>query len=363
MLGCDASFGPANQQPEPALQCADLIAGVVSDEDFEGGATGWSNNATDSSELASFTQFLGRHAGALDEPTEVVNKQFSLSGLQNWVFLDFDLYQIDSWEREEFLVYVDGKVHERRGFRFGNVVTENQLTAFMGPMNRSAKPSKQYALDGTQSEVTIEFDFYQIDSWDDGEAFEVYIDDVLVINDNFVRGGDVPSPGGTFLGGTYTSVTTQTGELGFANRNDAWLDGIHHYKITFGNSASSFNLRFETTLDGMKHNESWGIDNVVVTSNSATQPTVSSEDFEAGPEQGWSITTWYSAPQVTTKATGDLGFTTGSNIYNDGIHHYHMAIPTKGTSITIGFGDILNEPAPNETFGIDNFVLTESCTL
>ncbi len=364
MLGCEASFGPASRQPElePGLQCADLIAGVVSVEDFEGGATGWSNNTTDSSEPDSFSQFLGRFAGALDEPTEVVSKEFPLSGAQDGVVLEFDFYQIDSWDKEEFLVTVDGKVHERRGFRFGRDATENQFTAFLGPMSGRDKPSKEYPLDGTQTQVTLEFDFYQIDSWDDGEVFDVYIDDALVVSHNFAAGADIPSSGETLSGITYTASTKQTGELGFANRNDAWLDGIHHYEITFDNSATSFRLRFETNLDGMRHNESWGVDNIVVTSNASGQSAVSSEDFEAGPGEGWSVPTWYSGPQVTTKSTGDLGFRTGSNIWNDGIHHYRMAIPAKGNSVTIGFGDILDELAPNETFGIDNFVLTEICT-
>ena len=130
ILGCGrVGFSPGAAPPCPEKQ---VSQNVVAEEDFEGGATGWSNNATDNSE-AIFSEFLGRHASASEPPTQAVSKQFALSGEQHAVRIAFDLYQIDSWDGEEFVFYVDGEIYERRGFLSGGSVTQHPMTAFLGP--------------------------------------------------------------------------------------------------------------------------------------------------------------------------------------------------------------------------------------
>ncbi len=360
VLGCgDAQFGPAADAKDLDSKCSDLVDNeVVTDENFEGGATGWSNNATDNTEPA-FTEFLGRHAAAVKMPTEVVSKRFFLSGDQTWVSLGFDLYQIDSWDKEDFLVYVDGKIYDWRGIRRGEPIQENPMTAFLGPFRTGIQPHKTYELDGAQTQVTIEFDFYQIDSWDD-EPFEVYIDGDLAIHHQFSGGSSVASASGPFPNGQYTASTIKTGELGFGLRGDSRRDGIHHYTLILDSTASSVTLGFQMVGNEPAYNEAFGIDNIVITTNSNENTVIANEDFEQGPEPDWNQQVWYSNPTVTTIATGPIGF--GSKGHDkDGIHRYQLAIPTKSTDITIGFGDTLNQDALNETFGIDNFVLTETC--
>ena len=166
-------------------------AALITDENFEGGATGWSNNTTTVGP-GVFTEFLGRHGG---------------TGGSNFL-------------------------------------------------------NKSYSLSGTQTEVTIEFDFMEIDSWD-GESFNFYVDGSLVYADTFKLGeNNFPSSNAqSLLHGNGTE------DLGFSS---TWSDQIYHYSYTFNTNLSSLAIGFGTTLNQSIADESWGIDNVYITDNSVT---------------------------------------------------------------------------------------------
>ncbi|MGB0135907.1 MAG: HYR domain-containing protein, partial [Flavobacteriales bacterium] len=76
---------------------------LVHQEDFESGASGWSNNATDSDN--DFSQFLGRFAGS--GSGAATSKTFAMTpgGTKQ---VEFDLYRFDSWDNEHFRVFVNG---------------------------------------------------------------------------------------------------------------------------------------------------------------------------------------------------------------------------------------------------------------
>ncbi|HOO50135.1 MAG TPA: cadherin domain-containing protein, partial [Alphaproteobacteria bacterium] len=76
----------------------------VSFEDFEGGATGWSDNTTTSGGVI-LTEFLGKHS--LEGGAQNTFKTYTLSGTQDYAVISFDMYEIDSWDGESFYVYVD----------------------------------------------------------------------------------------------------------------------------------------------------------------------------------------------------------------------------------------------------------------
>ncbi len=82
-------------------------ATLISSEDFQAGATGWSDNTTENGG-AVYTTFLGRHS--LDGGTQNVFKTYALSGTQNYVTISFDFYEIDSWDGESFKIFVDDAV-------------------------------------------------------------------------------------------------------------------------------------------------------------------------------------------------------------------------------------------------------------
>lgn len=78
-------------------------AGLIANENFESGPTGWSNNAITylgtSNVLGGFREF---GAGAFTEKT------FALSGNQAGVNISFDFWKGDSWDNETFFASVNG---------------------------------------------------------------------------------------------------------------------------------------------------------------------------------------------------------------------------------------------------------------
>ena len=192
--------------------------------------------------------------------------------------------------------------------------------------------------------------------------FHIRLNGQRVISHSFLGGDSVPATSGSFSDGTYTAQTIQTGEIAFGNRNSIWADGIHHYTLIFNSTATALNLGFEIDTDDPFYNESFGLDNVVVTTNSGA--VVETEDFEDGPGEGWNTNIWYSNPQVATIRTGALGFRAGG-FQLDGIHRFNISIPTAAERVTLGFGDTLDEDVSTESFGIDNLQvveLVESCS-
>jgi hypothetical protein len=77
---------------------------TASSENFEGGAAGWNDNTTENGGTI-YTSFLGRHS--LDGGVQSVYKTYALSGTEEYVTISFDLYEIDSWDGENFSIYVD----------------------------------------------------------------------------------------------------------------------------------------------------------------------------------------------------------------------------------------------------------------
>lgn len=166
---------------------SNVSAVTITDEDFEGGASGWSNNTT-TTDNPNFTRFLGR---------------FGATGGNQSVF-------------------------------------------------------KTYSLSGNQTEVYITFDFYEIDSWD-RESFRVFIDDSVVINDSFQHARfDDPALAAPLLG-------TGFNNLGFSGW---WSDQIVQYTFTANTTDTSLKIGFGSTLNQGISDESWGIDNVVISDNS-----------------------------------------------------------------------------------------------
>lgn len=92
------SVTPVNEAP--------VIDGwiLVSSEDFESGATGWSDNTTTYGGTY-YTTHLGRFSQ--DGGTQNVYKTYTLSGTQDSVSISFDFYEIDSWDTEQFIIFVD----------------------------------------------------------------------------------------------------------------------------------------------------------------------------------------------------------------------------------------------------------------
>ncbi len=92
------TVNPSNNAP--------VIGGwtLVSSENFESGATGWSDNTTETGN-AYLTRYLGRHS--MEGGLQNTYKTYSLSGTQNYAVFTFDMYELDSWDGESFRIFVD----------------------------------------------------------------------------------------------------------------------------------------------------------------------------------------------------------------------------------------------------------------
>ncbi len=180
-------------------------------ENFENGAAGWSNNTTaDGGE--SFGNFLGRFglqapniwSGTATTP-DVTEKTFSLTEGTETAVIEFDLYEIDSWDNEDFIIEVAG---ERIEIPLSLRSDESNAAGRAGDVNWSFTP----------------------------------------------QGGSA--------------------DLGFTS---AWYvagtDQIHKVRLEISNPGSEITLKLSSTLDELINNESWGIDNLSIQEvNSAGNP-------------------------------------------------------------------------------------------
>ncbi|MBO6919903.1 MAG: cadherin domain-containing protein, partial [Rhizobiaceae bacterium] len=70
------------------------VGGISHSEDFEGGASGWSNNTT--TDGGTFSEFLGRFGA--EDGSEGAEKTFSTPDAASKTVFTMDVYEIDSWD-------------------------------------------------------------------------------------------------------------------------------------------------------------------------------------------------------------------------------------------------------------------------
>ena len=184
--GQDELFGGAS---------TDATSTLVAYENFELGASGWSNNMTNNTD-PDFSQYLGQ----FDSGAGIVEKTFTLPSGQDAAVIEFDMYRIDSW---------------------------------------------------------------------DNERFQVYINDVRVIDTPFVIGGVNAGLRSGELGGvkwTMEPITDGATSLGYAS----WQDQQVHFKLVIEDPSTSIKLGFTSTLDQAVEDEAWGVDNVRIATLNAS---------------------------------------------------------------------------------------------
>jgi len=138
------------------------------------------------------------------------------------------------------------------------------LGAFPGTGGAQAV-SKTFGLSGAQTGVGIQFDFYEINSWDD-EFFNIYIDDVLLASHAFNSSVyDTPPGAGNLL-----PPPPVLADLGFGPPEDQ----TYRYTLFYPTTATGVKLGFGTTLDEDITNEAWGIDNVIINDNQEEEQPV-----------------------------------------------------------------------------------------
>jgi len=141
------------------------------------------------------------------------------------------------------------------------------FTTFLGRNGGSVGAQslyKDFTLTGNQTEVAISFHFYEIDSWD-YEWFYIYINDTVVRQDQYKHNVEEAPIGTVDLFGGASSPDT---DYGFTN----WADQGIGYSFNYATTDINLRLGFGTTLDQSIGDESWGIDNVLITDNYNTAP-------------------------------------------------------------------------------------------
>lgn len=77
---------------------------LVSSEDFQANAAGWSDTFRETSN-PYLTTFLGRHS--LEGGAQNTYKTYTMTGTQDYTVLSFDMYKLDSWDGEFFRVFIN----------------------------------------------------------------------------------------------------------------------------------------------------------------------------------------------------------------------------------------------------------------
>jgi len=138
-----------------------------------------------------------------------------------------------------------------------NTVTDSghpDYTKFLGRFSRVGGQGVYKTFTGLPSEpclVTVQFDFYRLDSWDN-EYFRVYIDDTQVANHRYHHSTAGTPPGVTFLGGGSNQVFS------------GWSDYRYRYQFNVVKTDTEIKLRFGDSLNSGIGDESWGIDNLEI---------------------------------------------------------------------------------------------------
>ncbi|MEA5413652.1 beta strand repeat-containing protein [Synechococcus sp. BA-132 BA5] len=148
---------------------------------------------------------------------------------------------------------------------------------------------KSFALAG--QEATVRFDVHRIDSWDT-EPFSAYVNDTVAFQTTFTHGQNINATSGSTNGFSWT-ITPDGGRAnrGFQN----WDDQTATVTITVPSGLPTIKLGFGSGLNQDINDESYGIDNLEITT-------------AAAPLSGsLSITT------ADNKVDNDINITTGTN--------------------------------------------------
>jgi hypothetical protein len=216
---------------------------------------------------------------ALKELNSTSNK---INGTDYANFSNVSIFQLDNVIKEfseDFESTATGWSNNTRTLVSDNGdTTQIPVTNFLGRfpvVNTNGTPyvlSKTFTFSGyANHEVEIEFDFYEIDTWD-GERFEVYANDELLAVDHFVMDGQQFIQDSNITGENLQNNVGRTGNFG--------VDGDQRYRYKLKaklDSTGKVKLRLETKYETEApygnywsniyedvENESWGIDNVQI---------------------------------------------------------------------------------------------------
>ena len=163
----------------------------------------------------------------------------------------------------------------------GLFTTGNMLGRFEGSSGNQ-RISNTYDVPPGGDELTLNFTFYEIDSWD-GEEFRVFVDGQLYHSRSYQIYNNARD-----VAGTETLTNSQGHIIGQVVHDESfqavvstnWVDQAHHYtlKIPVDPNAGQVTIGFGSTLDEAKSNESWGVDDFNLSISGSTSDAIGLED-------------------------------------------------------------------------------------
>ena len=156
------------------------------------------------------------------------------------------------------------------GFWVGGQVdgSEDAFGGILGPYggsNGEEMVTRTYDLLSGYDSAVVEFDMHAIDSWD-SEEFILFIDGNPISAHNFDYRTSGPTGSWVTSDGNYSVTLTPNGTRGNSGYNNGWTDQSFSVRVEVTNPGPSMSVGFGSTLDQDVGDESWGVDNVQVTS-------------------------------------------------------------------------------------------------
>jgi hypothetical protein len=186
--------------------------------------------------------------------------------------------------------------------------TDSSGNAYLGGIGKTSDvidTANTYRLRQGTEQAVIEFDFLEVDSWDN-ERFRISINGRVVDLGQFSWRNDEGA--GSFNAGNGITVekTAAVDISGYGRSGRRWRDNdnLHHFRITVDNPGEALQVGFGSTLNQSVSDESWGVDNFLITADGFRivgdefSTNVESDDFAAG------VAAW-TVPQIATDDSGN----------------------------------------------------------
>jgi Ca2+-binding RTX toxin-like protein len=206
-------------------------------------------------------------------------------GWQGGIVVRDDATLARSREFSNFLTTKTGYTSSGTTANFLQLNDENGTLQSNGTTLTAPTVSKAFSLSGQQKWVEVSFSFYEINTWDTPEKFNVWLDKSDDSNDWLVN----PLKAQSYDGGSVQSTSNQVDDslpagitgMKFSVSSDTNANGIgfgtgneefHTYTIAFQTSGSWFSLGFSASLNDAWNSEAWGVDNLVIRESTAEPP-------------------------------------------------------------------------------------------
>ncbi|MFO7919882.1 MAG: hypothetical protein R6U99_03555 [Nioella sp.] len=139
-------------------------------DDFESGSGFWVGGRTDDSEEA-YGGILGPYGGT--GGAEVVTRTYDLMSDYDHAVVEFDFHAIDSWDNEDFIVFIDGTPVSSHNFDWQSDGTTGGWTTTEANYSIAIEPSGPRQHSGYNSEWTDQSYSVRVEVADPGPSMSV----------------------------------------------------------------------------------------------------------------------------------------------------------------------------------------------